>query len=636
MMLHVIREKAKGWFAWLIVILISVPFALWGIGSYITPEQNLPVAKVDGVNVSSYDFKNALQQELQNNNESSARSEDMSRKMVLDRLINNRALLNHLNEQGYASSQALIEKKIISDKNFIDAKTGQFSAQQFNQILARMGLTYERYIGLLKDDILVQQYVDAIKYSSFATKSEIDQLIRLLKQKREVDYVMIDTKKFELISNVSDEEVNDFYQKNQQQYEVPEQVKLAYLEVSRQKIAAGIEIDDAEIEKFYGDNKTKYSIAEERKVSHILIPVIGDDEAVKAQAKKDIDAIYARIIGGEDFAKVAKETSKDPGSAKNGGDLGFFKKGDMVAEFENKAFSLAKDALSEPFLSSFGYHIVKLNDIKPEQLKPLKDVFDEIKTSLQYEKAEKQFVEQSEQMQTLAYENPDSLQTTAAELGIEVLYSPVFSREGGSGIFSNAALIKATFSDTVFEEANNSDLIELSSDHAIVLRVEQKFAAKIKPLVEVKEKIKAFLVKKKTVNKAFDFASQLEKTFNEKQTLANELKKNGLELKQNGFVERDNREIPAAIIRKAFSLPRASAENKDMAIASAIKLANNQVALVIVRQVVDGGDKEDPQLAVQLSQMLLQSEAAILTNAAIQQVRNESEVEIFSERLKQD
>ncbi|MBF0264050.1 MAG: peptidylprolyl isomerase [Gammaproteobacteria bacterium] len=623
MMLFAIREKAKGWFAWFIVILISVPFALWGIGSYISPDPNPPVAEVDGIPITTSSFQSALQQKDQ----SAEINSEQQKQVVLQRLINNKALLSHLISQGYVISQANLDQQIIADKNFTDIKTGEFSQEQFNLTLRRMGITYSYYRSLLNDDLLIQQYLNAINYGNFVTPKEEENILSLLKQERDIDYVLISGEQFKDSINISDKEISDYYEQHKNEFETPEQVKVAYLEISRKALAKKIELTEEEIRQAYEDNKANYTTSEERQASHILITI--DEKVNEAAAKEKIDAIYQRLQQNEDFAKLAKEMSTDTGSAESGGDLGYFTKGDMVPEFEKTAYALKINEISPPFKTDFGYHIVKLTGIKPEKIRLFSEVADKIKSDLQFEQAEKQYIKMSEELQTIAYEQPDSLEAAASAINQTIKYSPLFSRGNGDAIFSQPKVNAAAFSDLVLEEGNNSDLIELENEHVLVIRLAQRIEAQIKTLEQVSQQIKDIIKTTKLADKTYEIAQQLEKAAKtSKEDLDTLLTQYKLTIEKKGFVERGSQDVPITISNKAFRLARMN----DNISVSTVKTGQESSALVIVNGIKEG-DLNDITIRDGLSTLLNRSISTLLTNLSVSQITRQSDIKIFSERM---
>ncbi|MFK5984606.1 MAG: SurA N-terminal domain-containing protein [Pseudomonadota bacterium] len=635
MMLHSIRERAKGWFAWVIVILISIPFALWGIGSYITPDANPAIATVDDIKISSYEFQNALQREQQQiQSQSRKMDEGFLKQAVLDRLINNKALLSHLISEGYTTSRATVNQQILSDNNFQDPNTGQFSEQIFKQLLQRMGLSFESYKKLLANDLLTQQYTNGISQTAWINQQEVDSVVALLKQKRDISYITISTKMFAESIHPSDEEVSSFYEENKQKYEVSEKVKVDYIELSRKEIAKTIDISEDDIEASYNNSIAKFTIPEQRQASHILISFNkDDDDEKKAKAKELIDSLHKKLQDGEDFATLAKEYSKDPGSAQNGGDLGYFNKGDMVPEFEEVSYSLKIDAISEPFESPFGFHIIKLTAIRAAQVKPLDEVRQQIISDLQYDHAEKEYFEKSELLQTIAYEQPDSLEPAASEVGAQILISPLLAKSGGEELFSNKKLISAIFDEQILETGNNSDLIEVGNDHVVVVRINEKIPEFIKPLEQVKQEIVKTLIIKEANDKALDLANSLSKLLAEQQDIKQQLSDNKLEIVDEGLIDRNNLQIAPQILQKAFTLPRVKDKPESIAFMMRDNSGEDNKAVVLLLKAVENGISDDKEFRAMVANGLKQSRGSLYANMAIKQARSNARVEINKERL---
>jgi len=626
-MLHFIREKAKGWFAWIIVILISIPFALWGVNSYITPDSNPAIATVSDSKISSYEFQNALQNEQQRSQ--SQGNEEQLKKVVLERLINNYAVLGLLNKNGYVVSKSQLDQQIVADPNFQDPDTGKFSDQAFRQALSRMGLSFQGYKDRLSKDILIEQYLQGIQQSAIITSQEIDQVMKLIKQKRDISYVLIDSEKFKESIMPTAEQISEYYQTHQNNFEVAETVELEYLQVSREDLAKDSQVSDEDINQFYEENSQTYSTDEERQGSHILISFKADDSAeVKEKARKEIDDIHKRLVDGEDFGTLAKEFSKDPGSAQNGGDLGYFKRGDMVPEFEEKAFSIAVDDITEPFETAFGYHIIKLVGIKEVETKPLAEVKDDIIAKIQFDQAEKPYYEKTEALETIAYEQPDSLEPASIETDIKVQKSPFISRQGGEGIFANPKLINAIFSENVLEAGNNSEMIDLGDDNVIVVRVTERVPASIKSLETVSETIAQILTQQYATEKALEVGTSLEKAFATDGEITEQLKQQSLEIVDKGLIERSDADTPRAIVQKAFIMPRVI----DKAQASVVKMPGNKAALVIVKAVEDGKN-DDEKFVETIRSVLERSRGQLLGNLGVMQARTEATIEINEKRL---
>ena len=273
-----------------------------------------------------------------------------------------------------------------------------------------------------------------------------------------------------------------YYETNQQLFMAPERVKVEYIELDIANISATLKADEASLLGYYEQHKNEYVTAERRRASHILF-ALSEGPAAEADAlQTGIESALERIRSGEEFAKVAKELSQDPGSAESGGDLGYFDKGIMDQAFEDAAFALSVGEVSEPVKSSFGYHIIKLTAVQEESGKSYDQVKDQIKAAYLKSEAEKLFYEYAERLSDLAYEDPDSLQPAADALGIETKISDWIERSGGSGLFASTKVTGAAFSDDVLLERHNSEAIEIGAEHILVLRVVEHEESSVRPV----------------------------------------------------------------------------------------------------------------------------------------------------------
>ncbi|NOQ78537.1 MAG: hypothetical protein GQ546_03960 [Gammaproteobacteria bacterium] len=623
MILHSIRERATGWFAWVIVILISIPFALWGINSYITPDANPAVANVGDYKVTVQEFQNAVQNESK---EYKGQINDaLIKQIVLEKLINNRALINFLNHSGLTISKKQIDYQIRNDANF--QLDGKFSEELYNRYLPS-AYSKSNHRNSVATQLLIEQFSDGISSSSFVSDVEVKRVIQLIKQKRDISYTIIKAEDFVDSVTISDEEIKNYYQNFQDQFKNPEQVKLAYLEISRKDLANNEQVTDEQISKYYQDNIFQYTQPERRKASHILFTLPTDaDTATKDKLKAEAQSVLDKIKNGADFSEMAKAHSQDPGSADNGGDLGFFGQGEMVPAFEESAFSLTPGDISDLVESSFGYHIIKLISVEGGESKPLDTVKDEIIASIQFDKVENAYVEKVESMQTIAYEQPDSLEPVATELNLTIKESELLTSAGGKGIFANPKLLNAAFGETVLEEGNNSDLIELGDDHVAVIRLVERIPANTKPLDEVKDIIESRLKQDSITTKAQEKASEFVKNLTDGTSLDELSKENSLIIENTGAIDRQDTKTPGEIMRKVFTMPR------EMKYATT-KMMNGDIAIIAIKSIEDG-DSGDQALFDSIKAALLQNKGNMETSLSVLQIRSDSEIVINTQLLSE-
>lgn len=503
-MLQSIRNNAQGIFVWVIVGLIVISFALFGLGSYLSGASKSVAASVNGVDISG----TALTRAYQNYQERLRKmfgdqyrpemfSEARLKSEVLQGLITQEVLNQMMHEQGYqASSQQIIEKI----KQYDAFKEGdEFSSKRYKEVLSLQGINGEAFENDLSRDIASQQIRAAISTSAFLTEKEKKTLAALQNQKREIGYFEISVKPYRKSINISDDDIKSYYEKNSHLYLTTEKVKLDYLELNMDDVAALQDVTDEMIKQHYESSPENY--------------MANDDVA----AKKKISELRKQIKQGADFATLAEKHSQDKGSAKQGGDLGYVTRG-VEENFDKVVFALKKGEVSEVIKSKSGFQIIQLDDIRagdPEErkvrhilvkaenkLKSLADVKVAIKKELQYQQAGKVFFDDADQMSNLSYETPDSLETVADALGLKVKTSELMTRRGGADILANPKVLNAAFSQEVLKEGRNSEVLELSDTQLVVLRVKQHKAAAVQPLAKVKTQIKNALLQKQASKKA--------------------------------------------------------------------------------------------------------------------------------------
>ena len=503
-MLQAIRNNAQGLFVWIIVGLIVISFALFGLGSYLSGASKVTAASVNGVEISGTDLTRAyqnyqerLRQMLGEQYNPEMFGTARIKNEVLQGLITQEVMNQLLYEQGYQASAAQVLGKLKTFDVF--KEDGQFSASRYKQVLAQQGMNGEAFENDLSRDIATQQINAAISKSAFLTAKEKQNLALLENQKREIGYFNISLKPYRKQVTVTDEDIKAHYEKNSQLYLTQEKVQLDYLELNMDEVAARQEISDDTIKQRYESSPENYMASD------------------NIAANKKIADIRKKILDGADFAELAKQHSDDKGSASQGGDLGYLTRG-VEENFDKVVFSLKKGEVSSVIKSKEGFQLVKVEDIRPgdpeerkvrlilvkaeKKLQSFADVKDAIKKELQYQEASKVFFDDADKLNNLSFETPDSLEPVADTLGLKLKSSELMTRRGGTGLFANPKIIKAAFSNEVLKEGRNSELIELSDSHLVVLRIKEHKAASVEPLDKVKTRIKDRLLQEQASKKA--------------------------------------------------------------------------------------------------------------------------------------
>ena len=475
-MLQFIRDNATGWIAWGIVVLISIPFALWGIHQYVTPNSSVAVATVDDSEIGYYDFQRLYarrRQQLQSFLGAAlidAAQEDRLRREVLDRMIDSHVVFS----SGVSAGMRIGDGQLagaIQDQGAFRSGSG-FSQDLYENWLRSQGYSPGGFEEDLRRTLLEQQVLLGISGSDFLSEAGIRDAVRLRLQKRTFSLLSIPAADF-VGHEPTESEIATHFEQNRGEYRAPERVRLRYLEVSMDEITAGIKADDDELRAVFEAEPDRFVTPEKREVSHMLAAVPSDGSADDdARARERLATLKERILAGESFEELATASSDDRGSAAGGGALGFIERGIMDPAFEDAAFSLEPGQLSDPVRSSFGWHLIKVTSVKGSQNATFDEVRDQVLAQYQAREAERIFAERVDTLANVSYEHPESLEAAATELGLAIRETGPVTRDGVSDdlVASQPAVVAAAYSSDVLNDGNNSEPIEFEPGRAVVVR----------------------------------------------------------------------------------------------------------------------------------------------------------------------
>lgn len=560
-MLDFIRRRATGWVAWVIVILISIPFALWGVNEYMAPVSTLAVAEVNDQEIGLREFQEAYQnrrlqlQRLLGPNASASLDDARIRAETIDGLIEDTLVLQAAAESGMRVGDAQLANIIQSQAVF--QQDGAFSQQLYENWLASQGLSPGGFEQSMRADLLTNQLIVGLTGSSFAVDAELARLRALQAQRRTFQTLKVpaDT---EVDLEISDAAVTEHYEANNSSYSRPELVSVEYLEISRDKIAAGIPVDDDELRRVYEARQASFVTPEQRQVSHILLnlPVEADQQTTD-QARSKLMDIRAQIQAGATFEELARQHSQDVGTAQNGGALGFVAKGVMDPSFEAAAFALNEGEISEPVRSRFGLHLIKVTEIRAPGTRSFDEIKPQLRAEHRNEQADLVFSEQAERLATLVFEHPESLEIPAETLSIKPKISEPFSRAGAAaGLGAHRGVVAAAFSDDVLTARNNSELIELPDGRVIALRIHDHQPRALLPLAEVRPQIVEELKRRNALQAAKNRGEKLVNQLKQGASLASVADSAGLEWSQPRTVQRFGENADPQIGAVIFRMPR--------------------------------------------------------------------------------
>ncbi|MDD2659316.1 MAG: SurA N-terminal domain-containing protein [Methylococcales bacterium] len=588
-MLTKIREKAQGAFAWGILILICVPFALWGINNYLGTGTEAPIASVGDKDFYQRDVNNAYEQYSQNF-QGMGIDEQALKAQALQKLIKDEVLLQYVHSEGLVVTDDEARDFIKSLPYFqVD---GKFSDKQYKTLLGSQRISSGEFVSRVKNALIMEQFQHAIVDSSFATQYDVESFFKIQNQQRDVDYVVVPLQS--MTEQPSPEEISSYYQQRQDSYQTPEQVSVEYVDLSLEDIAKKVVANDEKLKAFYEEQKDQFTTPERRKISHILFSV-NDKVTEKAALEKALKA--KQELENKDFAVVAAEVSDDKLTAKKGGDLGLFNAGAMEKSFEDAASALKLGEVSNPVRSAFGYHLVKVTELVPGNVKPFESVKNDVAKAYQKAQAENAFYEAGEKLTELSYENPDNLQPVADALGLTVKKSALFTKEKGEGIASDEKIRSAAFSEEVLQ-GNNSAPVERGTESLAVVRLLEHKAAAKKDLNDVKQEIISALSKQKAYQLAAEKAREIKARLQAGESIQVVAAENKLELKTAKGLERGKNKLPEQLSDAIFKSAKPVGGKPSIFIAV---LPSGEQAVVSLSKVTAGvmseSDKKQMDLA---------------------------------------
>lgn len=483
----------------LLLLIILPSFAFVGLESYTSMgDASSTVAKVDGQTITQPQWDEAQREQMARfrqmfGDQFDAKMFDTpeAKQEVLNNLIAQRVLAAEARRNKLAVSDQALQQTIINMGGLTTAE-GKFDVERYKAILAAQGKTPAMYEAQLRQEMTSQQVNAAIQSTAFAPDSLAKRLSELGEQEREVQQLAFRAADYVAKVKVTDDMLKSYYEKSNQ-FDVPEQVKAEYVVLTADSLAAQINVSDADIKSYYEQNAKQYGTEEQRRASHILIGVNKDaSDADKAAAKAKAEKLLASLRKNpQEFAKLAKENSLDTGSAENGGDLGFFGKGTMVKPFEDAAYQLKQDELSELVQSDYGFHIIKVTAIKPAAIKPLEQVKSDIANDIRKQLVVKKYTETADVFNNTVYEQADSLKAVADKLKLKIETTGNLSRQVNPAVapsapYNNQKFLTALFSDESLKNKRNTEAVEVAPNTLIAGRVVEYKPATKRPFDEVK------------------------------------------------------------------------------------------------------------------------------------------------------
>ncbi|WP_332769383.1 SurA N-terminal domain-containing protein [Pseudomonas koreensis] len=623
-MLQNIRDNSQGWIAKTIIGVIVALMALTGFDAIFqaTTHKN-EAAKVNGEEISQNELSQAvdmqrrqLMQQLGKDFDASLLDEKMLRESALKGLIDRKLLLQGAEQAKFAFSEGALDQVILQTPEFqVD---GKFSSERFDQVIRQLGYSRMQFRQMLAQEMLIGQLRAGVAGSGFVTDAEVLAFARLEKQTR--DFATLNVKADPAAVKLTDDEVKAYYDEHAKEFMTPDQVIIDYVELKKASFFDQVAVKDEDLQAAY--QKEIANLSEQRRAAHILIEV--NDKTTEAQAKAKIEEVQARLAKGEKFEALAKEFSQDPGSANNGGDLGYAGPGVYDPAFEKALYSLGKDQVSEPVRTDFGYHLIKLLGVEAPEVPTLASLKDKLTRELKAAQVEQRFVEATKQLEDSAFEASDLAQP-AADLKLTVRTSKPFGREGGEGVAANRAVVTAAFSPEVIDEGANSTAIELDPETVIVLRAKEHLKPAQLPLESVNAAIRTQLTKEHASAAAKTRAEKLTADLRDgKAPLDKAI--DGQSWKVTEAATRGQEGVDPAVLQAVFRMPKPAA--KDKPTFSSVTLPDGSLMLVRLNGVNEAAAPTDEEKA-QYRRFLASREGQQDFAAYRKQLESQADIERF-------
>jgi len=631
-MLQAMRNKMHGWPSIIVLGLAVLAMSLFGMESYFTSHSDTFVAKVGKREISQSAFQDRMNQLRQQASTQQGEHFDPTvfekpetKLRVLDAMIDEQLLLQANADWGLRVSDQALRDTIAGIPTF--QVNGQFDPTSYRAWLASSGKTADMFEDQIRSSLAGQLLPSAITDSTIVGDARVDGFLSLLTQRRDLRYFLL-PKPDAADTQITDAQIQSWYKSHQAEYMNPEQVSVQYIEVDSATLKPESVPSDEELKKRYEDEKQRFVQPEQRLVSHILInvPANATPEQQKA-ALAQADKIAAEATPA-DFAKLAEKDSQDLGSKRQGGDLGWLEKGVTNAAFDSAMFSLQKGQISKPVLSSDGYHIIWLRDIRSGESKPFAEVRDQLIKEATTAQRDRQYNDVAGKMADNTYSNPSSLEPASVALGLPIKTTPLFSRTGGQGLTANPKLVAAAFSDDVLVQGNNSGLVDLGNDHSVVIHVEKHVPAAVKPLSEVQAKIKDGILEARVAEAARKQADEVLARLRKGEAMPALAKSLGASVVSvPDAVREQSLQVPPPLLKAAFLLPHPTAAGKPEF--AAVDMGDGGFALLALDKVQSGDlSKVTPDQREALRHQMAQAYGSEATRELLEMLRSRTKIKI--------
>lgn len=634
-MLIEIRDRASSLVAYIIIGLLILSFALWGIGEYFGGGGAPAVAKINGAEITLPEFNNqfqqrkqALQSVLGSDYERQYSNESIIKEQVIGSMINTELLRQEVTESGYRISDANLVSRIEQVPQF--QKDGEFDPQLYERLLQMQRYSKAQFERQLREQEKLRQYESSLSASSFFPAAQLQKFQQLSEQSREFLYALVKVDYADV--SVTKDEIESYYNEYRDIFLTSEKIKLAYIELKEEDIADQVEVTADDAHAIYDDQPERYMTAELRKTRHILLSVsneVAEDALEWDEAQEKADIIIKQLKEGASFIGLAKDYSDDSLSADRGGEIGLIALGDFTSvQLEDELFSLEVGDFGKPVRTEQGIQIVMLEEIKPSEQKPFEDVREQIINEKKSQIAQTQFIEIADELANLMVEQPDDLNEASEIYDIEIKETSYLDSSSEIEIFEYPNIRSLAFSDDILQERLNSELIEVDDGHVIAFRVMEHKKAEELPLEDVSDDISKAIATKKAAEQASDTGKKIFVLMQSGKSLLDAAGEHSIEVISPGELKREDESVPSAIMERVFRLPRPAegASEIDQA-----PMPDGTYALIELHMVVDGSSQLSESQSQQLTQRVNYGRREF--NATVDAIKENAKVEVFQENF---
>lgn len=582
-MLQDFRDNLKGSAKIVLVAIIIVPFALFGVDAiFLSGSSVEEAASVNGESITELRLEQSValqKQQILNRYEDlepSMINDEQLRGPVMQQLIRQKVVELAAQERGMAIDDKMIYRLLLEVPDFqVD---GKFDVQRYEFVLRQMGYTPNSYNKLLRGDLLGSQFMQGVANTGFSTEGENQLLASITEQTRDFYYLTIPRAPILEAISITDEEIEAFYESNTNQFMADEQVVVEYIELRPDDLIRDVVVEENVVNDVIEARVSAARAKQSRQVAQILLEKQDDGSHLDK-----ISDIRQQLEAGEDFAALAGQYSEDYSTAEQGGDLGFVQRGDLPESLSVALDALSVGEVSGPVETDLGVHLVKLIAEKAAELPNRDDIEPGIRRELQQQLALELLPERIEELKDISY-NADSLESVADRLDLQLQVSEPFSRNGGEGITGKPQVIAAAFSEPVLEKGVTSEVLDLADDHVVVLSLRERIPSQLKSLAEVKSRIEQILKKERADRQLIERAETLVARVKAGESIEEVAKKESLEWQVNLDTKRFSGKLNEEIRQWVFSM----AEPADSPVVSDLPLADGDHVVVSLTRVTEG------------------------------------------------